>query len=343
MICNSAALKRTTRLSVISLIIYTVTVSNQFWKYSMSLVQTGSKCLDLIANASQCIKSNPKAAQKHLAIIKQTVPPLLDLLHKREKELETKRDELQREESSLERQINSKEASKKRHRWQINELEAQKARKESLLEEAQEELRQAESKKHEAERKKDNVIAGTVGGGVGAIVLGVFFPPSLALTVPAVAAAGTISITEAVERVDSCRGWISSIKGDINEQCSQIQEANGKISNIQREISGLSSKQRSLYAQRGELRNEIVFLQKAVTYFADLQVAVEEGRDKTDLLHRIVAKVNERQQYRIIDSKGCTFVLGSFKEAWGRVEDKIMHGDKDGYTRIEFVQLPQLE
>lgn len=310
----------------------------------MSIVQSsGSKCLDLVISATQCIRSNPKAAESHLAVIKQTVPPLLDQLRKRERELETMRDELQREESILEREINAKQDLKEQQRRTLKELEDQKARKESLLEDAQNDLRRAEKSKEEAERKKNGAIGGTVGGGVAAAVFGVLFPPSLIVTVPAVAAAGAISITEAVEKVDGCKGKISRIESEIQDQRSQISKANSTIDDIQREISTLTSKQQLLYDQRGQLRNEIVFLQKAVTYFADLHVAVKGGREKTDLLHRIVAKVNERQQYQIIDSKGGTIVLGSFKEAWARVEDKIISGNEAGYNQIKFVELPQLQ
>ncbi len=56
-------------------------------------------------------------------------------------------------------------------------------------------LREAEDKKRQAQSKKDDAIVGTVAGGVGAVVLGIFFPPSLAVTISlsAVATAGTIS------------------------------------------------------------------------------------------------------------------------------------------------------
>ena len=69
-------------------------------------------------------------------------------------------------------------------------------------------LSRAESEKRRAEKETDNAVAGTVAGGVGAVVLGILFPPSLAVTVPAVAAGGTISISNANNEIDRCRSRI---------------------------------------------------------------------------------------------------------------------------------------
>lgn len=301
----------------------------------MSLVPiTGSQCIALVTQASELLKSDPVAAQKQLKTIQDVAPKFVKKLEEKKAELEGKRDELQREEASLESQINSKEQNKERLRNEIRNLEASKARNEAILEDHQEELRKAERRKSEAESRKAAAITGTVAGGVGAVVLGIFFPPSLVVTVPAVAAAGTDAITEACRAIDHCREAISSVRSSIADENRAISRANSAIYGIERDISELSDRQRNLYDERGRLRNTIVFLQKAVTYFGELRVAVEGGRQRTDLLHRIVVKVNEKQNYQILTSRGCTTVVNSFAQAWNQVEDKVM-GNTGGYLNIE--------
>ena len=64
----------------------------------------------------------------------------------------------------------------------------------SSLRSAESDLIEAENERLKAESKKDDAVIGTVAGGVGAVFLGILFPPSLAVTIPAVAAGGTIII-----------------------------------------------------------------------------------------------------------------------------------------------------
>ncbi len=149
--------------------------------------------------------------------------------------------------------------AKQQLKREINNLETKKVRDKALLEGAWRQLCEAKSKWNDAQRRKDNAVGGTVAVAFGAVVLGVFFPPSLAVTIPAVAI-GTISIKNASDAINSCRARISGHQRDIEEETSKIQEANKRISGIESEISDLTSKQATLHANRGHLRNEIVFL-----------------------------------------------------------------------------------
>ena len=66
------------------------------------------------------------------------------------------------------------------------------------------------------------------------------------------------------------------IKQSLAEQERQIRAADANIRGIEREISVLNFKLTALYEERGQLRNMIAFMQKAVSYFGELQVAAEE-------------------------------------------------------------------
>ena len=306
-------------------------------------VRTGSQCLELVTQVSLCYQRDPQTAQHNLEIVKQSTPVFLNELKKSEKRREKKRDELKREEQSLEFTINSKEAQAKQLQRQLQDLKARKARNEDQLEDRKSDLRDAEERKRKASSKKDGAIAGTVVGGVGAIVLGIFFPPSLAVTVPTVAAAGTISITEACNAVDNCQDRIRHVEGLIADDKSEIRSTNYKISGIQDEISTLKSKLHELYSNRGRLRKTISFMQQAVTYFGKLQVAIEGGQHKTNELHGLIKQINMFQEYEILTSNGVTIVAKSFAEAWRQVEDTIMSGNDDGFLNITFQEIPQID
>ena len=318
-------------------ICYTVCFSETDTTMSLQ-AKLGSQCLSLVSQASDCLKTNPQATQQHLQMVRETVPTFLEELKKRERNLEKKRDDIQREETALHRQIGEKEDSKRRLEREIGEIRAMKARNEASLEDAKRDLREAENQRRDAQNKKDNAIAGTVGGGIGAVVLGIFFPPSLAVTVPAVAAAGTISISEADRKVDSCKERISGIRQSLEKEERQIRIAEDNITNIDRDISALNSKLTAVYEERGQLRN---MMQKAVTYFGELQAAVEVASRHTDLFYKLIVELaNKKEEYVIPDSKGGITVAGSqFANAWEKVEEKVMSGDAAGYMYlgIEFV------
>ena len=62
------------------------------------LAKLGSQCLSLVTQASDCLKTDPHKTQRQLQLIKRTIPPFLEQLKNREKELEKKRDDLELEE-----------------------------------------------------------------------------------------------------------------------------------------------------------------------------------------------------------------------------------------------------
>ena len=327
-----------------------------FHTYAMSLATASAPSIfELVTRASQClINSDPRAAQGHLDAIKETLPILLQELKRREKELNHRQEELMREEASVIRQINSKEIEKNAQRKKIETIEENKARNEALLDDARSDLREEESKKNKAESDRNQAVGVAVGGGigtaavgVGAVVLGVLFPPTLLGTVPAIAVTTTITAAcanDAVtsnEKIRNCSEKISQAEQDIERQERQIRTANDRIGDIERDISALTYRQQSLYAELGQMRNTITFLQQAITYFGQLKVAVEGGQQRTSLLRRMVDQINEKQKYTILDSRGGTTVLNSFSEAWNRVENEVIKGDKAGYLRIDFEDIPE--
>ena len=300
---------------------------------SMALVRRSwSQCLNHVIQVSN---SHPREAEQHLVAIKKSTPFLLEQIKKQQAELTKKRDKLDSEDKSLKRKIGTKEEAKNAVSANIRRLNQSKCRNEALLEDERRTLYEAERKKREAESKKDDAVVGTVAGGVAAGILGVIFPPSLIVTVPAVATAGAISITDAVKAIDRCKERISDIERSIDREKQEIINANCTIDNLQKEISELNAAQTALYEELGQIRETFVFLQNAVTYFSEIHDAVTTaGKQKTDLLHKIIEKACKKKQYRILNSRGGQIVFNSFVDAWEYVEKMMLSGNEAGYLGI---------
>lgn len=317
----------------------------------MTAVQKyGSQCLNLVAKATECIQATcPEEAQKHLATIKETVPLLLQQLENQKEKIAAARDTCVKEDGKLQRKIAGKRSDQEKKNRKIQTLRNNKTSNEALLRNARDSLSKEKSNKRGAQVGKYSAIAGTVGmaagGGVGAAVLGVIFPPSLFLTVPVVVTAGTISTVGAAlsdMEVDRYKDIIRDIELDIESEEQQLKNIKSEIYKIEGEITSLNSKQRSLHHQLGLIRKDFVFLQKAVRFFSEIHVAVCAGDHKTDLLHKVIKLANESKEYNVSTvtgrspQGGTTICANYFADAWEQVENKLHDGDENGYLRNSF-------
>lgn len=305
--------------------------------------QQQPKIFTLVAETSTSLETNPQLAQKCLEHLQEKVPQVNLALKKNKNELETQQNDLEKEGESIRRERDLLLQNQTGLKREIDSLNATKSGYQSSLSSAQSDLNRAESAKWRAEKEKDDAVAGTVAGGVGAAVLGILFPPSLIVTAPAVAMAGGKAIESANREIDRCRGNISSISGEINRVERQISDVNSRISTIQQQVSSLEQRQQVLHNQLGEVKNKSAFIGKAVSYFGELQVAVQAGGDRTNLLQKIATKANQEERYTILTSNGTRIVADSFAKAWEEVEDKVVSGDNAGFMGITFVTVPHLQ
>ena len=305
--------------------------------------QQQPKIFTLVAETSTSLETNPQLAQKCLEHLQEKVPQVNLALKKNKNELEAQQNNLEKEGESIRRERDLLLQNQTGLKREIDSLNATKSGYQSSLSSAQSDLNRAESAKWRAEKEKDDAVAGTVAGGVGAAVLGILFPPSLIVTAPAVAMGGASAISDANKEIDRCRGNISSIRGDINRVERQISDVNSRISTIQQQVSSLEQRQQVLHNQLGEVKNKSAFIGKAVSYFGELQVAVQAGGDRTNLLQKIATKANQEERYTILTSNGTRIVADSFAKAWEEVEDKVVSGDNAGFMGITFVTVPHLQ
>ena len=291
---------------------------------SMAIIHHG---LDLVSLATEYLNSDPDVAQHHLERLKGCVPVLITQLKEYEKARVEQRDHLLEKEKNLKKQIGHKEQEMDRLRLQITEWETRKSMYDVQLENASRALSQAQDKRRRVEDSKSTAVGTAVGMGVGAIFLGVIFPPSLVFTVPTVAASATIAIVEAEKEIDRSNAKVLEAKCNIRIEKTRIVAANDTISSIKREILDLSTRRNDLHKELKEMWDNIVFLQKAATFLGKLAVTVKGGENLSTLLHTIVKEANKHQEYKILRSSGCTIVAKSFAAAWKEVEKEVSAGE----------------
>lgn len=289
----------------------------------------GKESLGLVVQASEMFrKGDLKEAKKQLKSLSGTAERLIEESTEKERILKVKDEGQKEEEKMLHRKIGDAECALRQERDKVGNLEAEKARMNAVLEDHKRDLERAESRKRDALKARQRSTTGTVAGGVAAGVLGVFFPPSLAVTLPAVAAIGGTAIADDQAKMERQRKVVSETQDLISNKNREIERQNSQIRDIERNMSALESQKRSLEQERGQLRQTIVFLQKAITFFEELKVATEGGKQRTDLLHRIAEKLTTRETYSITTSNGCQKMCHSFKEAWGHVEEMMTAGEQ---------------
>ena len=227
---------------------------------------------------------------------------------------------------------------------ELNMLNARKNELKKSLDSEKKILKTAEEEKSFAERQKIVAVAGTAFGGFGVALLGVVFPPSLFVTVPAITVAGVTSIAIASEKIEQCEAKISKIEGAIQEKKQEIRTTNNDITNTRSRITELKNKQQQQHFKLEKVKNSRKFMQRAVNYFKELQDIVKGGQNTTNQLLSFVAKINREERYRIVLSsdEDVTIVASSFAEAWKVVEDKIMSGDQEDFMKIIFEEVPDL-
>ena len=191
-----------------------------------------------------CLQTNSQEAHQHLDKLKN-----IDLTKSKH---EGKMMELNSELESIQRDIDSLQQSKKASRDKIDSLNASKADWQSSLDSANSDLSRAESNKHKVEKE---AVAGAIVSGVGATVLGVLFPRSLAVTVPGIVAAGSVIIINLNKEIDRCKEIISSIRGSVAEKERQISAANSETNNLQSKIVELDRKKQQLHEEIKKMKN----------------------------------------------------------------------------------------
>jgi DNA repair exonuclease SbcCD ATPase subunit len=242
---------------------------------------------------------------------------------------------VKREEEELQDEIGRLESLMQETGKSLALLEARKSCMQDEFGQENRNLLSAQKELDDEHKRKKSREAGATAGVVATAVMGIVSPPTLFVTVPAVMGLGALvvnaeeKVANAQRKVRDKKSSISSLKDDISLQKRTIQEHEQKISK-------LKADHQEVMEQRGDLRSTIVFIQQAINFFNFLTSATEAGNRKTDLLHKIVSKLHEKQEFTIRSSRGIQTVARSFRDAWNQVEQLIDSGEGLEFLSIEF-------
>ena len=124
---------------------------------------------------------------------------------------------------------------------------------------------------------------------------------------------------------------------------SAVNASQGRISNVQSQISSLTNqiecmKQQRLQSQKkiDEIRPVIVFVKKSVNFWLLFKQMLEHGADRTDLLQKIVTRAAEKGDYQALQSKSSQRIAGTFIEAWEELETTAEHGGPNHLLEIDY-------
>ena len=301
------------------------------------IARHGTNILQLVTQVTDDLKRGDCVARttdQQLVAIRKGGNTVIKQCQEMEGRLTSIEEEKKKEEETLQRQIGSTEASMQKVKATVRHLEEKRSRDKAVLQDHERDLNNAKNRLDEARKSKDRAVSGTVAAGVGTVILGAIFPPSLAVTVPATAAVGTTAILNAQSDIDRINGNIGRIRSDISSTEREISSRNGEIRQHEADISRLRSSCCELERKRGSLRKNISFVLQAKIYFTELINATEMGGQRTTLLQSIIAKFHARQDISISTSRGVHTVAKSFYEAWKSFEEQVLSGEE--YLSIQF-------
>jgi DNA repair exonuclease SbcCD ATPase subunit len=302
---------------------------------NMHVASKATGLLDLVSTAVEDIDSgNHLDAERKLATIKEdSLSIILQGENRRQRlsEIETTK---KREEEDLQYKISRLESSIQESRKNLVRLEARKSCMQDEFGQENRNLLSAQKELDDEHKRKKSREAGATAGVVATAVMGIVSPPTLFVTVPAVMGLGALvvnaeeKVANAQRKVRDKKSSISSLKDDISLQKRTIQEHEQKISK-------LKADHQEVMEQRGDLRSTIVFIQQAINFFNFLISSTEAGSQRANLLHKIVSKLHEKQEFTIHSSRvRVQTIAWSFRDAWNQVEQLV--DDGEAFLSIRF-------
>ena len=297
-----------------------------------ALVAAGT---ELVATAQEGIQhlELQNSAQGKTAMIKagigvqKCIPEMAKLIER----YSTVQQYYEEEENSLTRKIGNAHTAEREAESQKTATQMRMQQYENELSCNRSERQSAQNRYNEAERKreeKENAAAVATGAAVvfGFLTLGLGAPA--AGVGAAAAAAAAVSFSQDAKRAKSERDRYDSLIHDSNRKISDCRSA---LSSLSSQLSQHCSDKQRYMAQRdklqqdkGRLKEVIVFLQAAQTYWShyssEAKSCAQTTRDTVKIVDKI-EEVKEEERYKLFDSQGTELVFSSFKDAWAAFEE----------------------
>ena len=314
-----------------------------------SLVKKGKDCIAVAGNLLNDINSGSKeiplkkklvSLQRDGSFLAGAAEQLAKWLEAVEKYIDAHAlreiEDLNRKEIELKHQKIEEESQLAAHQNVLQDNQNRLSSEEDRLRDAERKLRKAQ------EEEKRIQIGSTVGGAV----LGLF-TGGVGLLVGAAAGAGIGAIINDCRREErDARGAVNRHRNDLHSAHSAVTASQGRIANIESQISSLTNqieymKQQRFQSQKrvDEIRSLINFVKKSVCFWSLFMEISKDGVNHTVLLQKIVTSAAEKKDYPAILSKSSQRIAGTFIEAWKDLETMEVEY-KCSRCHIQYIALP---
>ena len=314
----------------------------------MDIVRRGKNCLQVVTDVLTEIKSgNSMGANSKLHSLKQDAGILEREADKLVQRLEAVDKNYQKNDEDLSSQVGELGVRENQLNSEKHNIESTLAGQQSVLRDKESQLSSAESNLQAAERKLQSAIEEEkniqVGATVGGALLGLF-TGGVGLLVGAGVGASIGAIVNACrDEEKDARSARNRRRDDVESAKSAIRQSESRISSLQAEISSLSSQicslkqQRSqLHKRRGEIKTAIPIIKTSTEFWWMFKELSKEGADRTTLLEKIVAKANEKGDYRSLQSRASQRTASTFFEAWEEIESMASEGVSNHMFSIDY-------
>lgn len=206
----------------------------------------------------------------------------------------------------------------------LSEIQAQLSNQQAILKDvenrhfnANADLARAKSKLREAERNRGTaVLAGAVVG---------FFTFGLGGAVAAAAVAGGVG--HLASNVEGAENAVHRYQNECANARSAISRTQLIISPLEIQIRDILTQTAQRKEERTIFHNKVTEMKEISAFYHNLvhmarmfRMICENGIDRTELLQRLIATAEERQEYTFLQSSGTLRVAMSFMEAWEAIE-----------------------
>lgn len=272
----------------------------------MALVTKGTSCIETAKKTYNIIVSNSKKNSRvkqaitHLKSLSSDGIALVDFCTKKKEELEHKETELHETMSAYQANKQELEGKKMSLKERKTELDTAKGKLEVGLKNAKADKERAEGELHEAEHKLRK--AKKKGG--------------ILEKVKKVIGIKDGHVKSAKSRLHSRQHAFKEATKSVMAEEESLKHVDDDLIILQGEIDGCVKSIQELHNQIGVLKESIVFAINAIHVWELFTMACENATERTGCLRKIVDIVDEKKEYKILESDGTIIVANTFLDAW---------------------------
>ena len=302
------------------------------------IIARGQRCFAAVKMAHDLIgsKGGVDRAKELLANVKEdgeflqeNAKETQEKLVREAKELRAEIERLEREEQRFRLEVSSLTSKKSTTERNLQSDERSLSQKQSQLAEEERRLSDAEwDLKKAKEKEKEIAVASVVGGTlVGLVTFGVG-----GLLAGAAIGGSTAAIVNNIEgRCRDARRVVSRWKSDVGSTESSIRSYRNSISQYERDIQSYRQRLRdneqaavAAHEKTSVLMKSKTFCDTSHDFWTEFTALSKTATEKTDRLEKLVGRVLERGNFRVLRANGTVVLANTFVEAWEEVTKRGM-------------------